>query len=480
MEDSGIANAGVLTARATLEDASGHRVLSDSYPILTHWQSIPFDLKTAADEGLKLEEVKTIGLQIESIDPAQKELINVQTDDWMCNGLQQHLFGQRLGIPGSFYVQRDGSRLQVGTVGRFEILFHDRAGIDRPWLEIFQGEKNRRVLGQPHTGLMLLDQDQFDGLSSNLHQAAIVGGEKSQNNATPPQHGWPGTQSQYTAKSVWSSAGGAIIEVKQTVGPFDHLGRASTDITWQFMIYPTGQVYVHTLWRHEAQLPTPVPVTWALSVDRSTVEPHVEQPERLLKNIYPDFLQGAVLPHQMQVGSPVHMLAKVGGGESNLYWWADAGDCRLFGVGLPEKYRAGPLDCVLLVDDAKPLEVAGCFSQYLVGPTLNMQAGVQDKTFPGDFDNDGVVEPYGFQAIRLNNGRAVFDLDPQNRPIYYPAFLISNPIGSPSLEGYRILINIDGQQMADPPRWPDGSYLLQLPWVISRPVHIEIRAIPGK
>ncbi|HUO10361.1 MAG TPA: hypothetical protein VM008_18795 [Phycisphaerae bacterium] len=36
-----------------------------------------------------------------------------------------------------------------------------------------------------------------------------------------------------------------------------------------------------------------------------------------------------------------------------------------------------------------------------------------------------------------------------------------------------MLINIDGQQFADPPQFPDGSFLLQMPYVIDRPVQVE-------
>ncbi len=483
METSGVAHGGTLLARSYIEDNAGHRFASDAYPIISHWQAVPLDIQMAQQEGVAIDQIAAVGLQIEpaNADKNNAPTINVQTDDWFCSSAQKLYTGQRLGAPGTFYVQREGTRLEVGAVHQFEMVFHDRAGIQRPWLEILQDETNQRVLGQDGSGLMLLDQDQFDALSPGLHQAAIVGGEisKTDGKPLPARRNWPGQLSQWTAQCVWSSSAGAIVEVQQTVGPFDRLGRPATNLTWRFMIYPTGQVYIHLIWRHDSDVKTPDPVTWALSLDRATIQPHVEQPERLLKDIYPEALRHAVLPHQMQVGAPLHLLAKVGGDESSLYWWADAGNCRLFGVGLPAKNRNGPLDAVLLVNKIGVLEVAGSFSQYLTGPALTMKIGKQDMNFPGDFDNDGVVEPYGFQAIRLSNGQAVFELDPQGRPIYYPAFLISNPIGSPSLDGSRILSNIDGQQIADPPHWPDGSYILQLPWVITKPVHIEVRAIPN-
>jgi len=480
MHDSAKASSGLLHARAFLEDAAGHHFESDAYPILAHWQGVPLDLLEAGQNGLALDQITAVGLHIEPAvrhERAAAPTINVQTDDWVCTSGLHTYAGQRLGAPGTFYVQRQGSRVAVGVVHKFEMVFHERAGVARPWLEIFQGPTNKCVLGQPGTGLMLLGQDQFDGLAPGLHQTAQDGHDRSAPAGTPPAQSWPGSQAHWVPQCVWSDPAGAIIEVQQTVGPFDRLGRPATELTWRFMIYPTGQVFVHAAWRHETDFLPPVPVTWALGVDRTTLAAPADVPERLLKDIYAEAARRDILPHQVQVGAPVHLAAKVGG-ESNLYWWADAGRCRYFGVGLPERHRAGPLDCLLLVREAGLLEVAGCFSQYITGPALRMKTGVQDMNFPGDLDNDGVVEPYGFQAIRLANGRAVFDLDPQGRPLYYPIFLISNPIGSPSLETSRILVNIDGQQLADPPHWPDGSYLLQLPWVITKPVHLEISAVP--
>jgi hypothetical protein len=131
---------------------------------------------------------------------------------------------------------------------------------------------------------------------------------------------------------------------------------------------------------------------------------------------------------------------------------------------------------MLLVNAPPALTQAGSFSQYLQPPRLRIRQGELDRNFPGDTDNDGFVEPYGFQVIRLTNGRAAFTVFPDNRPLFYPPFLFTIPAlerAGLDLPHARLLINIDGKQFADPPQFPDGSFLLQLPYTLDRPVSIE-------
>jgi hypothetical protein len=133
-------------------------------------------------------------------------------------------------------------------------------------------------------------------------------------------------------------------------------------------------------------------------------------------------------------------------------------------------------DCMLLVNGADALLQAACFAQYLVPPKVIVRQGELDQTYPGDVDGDGFVEPYGFQAIRLANGRATFTIYPQDRPIFVPAFLFTVPAAEREaldLMHSRMLITIDGKLFADPPQFPDGSFLLQFPNEIDQPVDVE-------
>ena len=102
--------------------------------------------------------------------------------------------------------------------------------------------------------------------------------------------------------------------------------------------------------------------------------------------------------------------------------------------------------------------------------------GELDLTYPGDADGDGFVESSGFQAIRLANGRATFTIYPQGRPIYFPAFLFTVPAAewtALDLKHSRLLVTIDGKLFDDPPQFPDGGFLLQLPYEIDQPVSVE-------
>ena len=207
------------------------------------------------------------------------------------------------------------------------------------------------------------------------------------------------------------------------------------------------------------------------------------------------------MPHQMQLGSPIGMIAKTGlgvGWEKGLWWWAEGpppSGKKVFGAGISAREgaegRSGPVDCMLLVSEANALAMAGSFGQYLVPPRVKVRQGELDRNFPGDVDNDGFVDSYGFEVVRLSRGRASFVVDPRVsgqlsvasgtkdegvRPLFYPVILFTVPAverDDVDLKHSRVLVNVDGKQFEDPPQWPDGSFLLQLPYVIDRPVGVE-------
>ena len=153
--------------------------------------------------------------------------------------------------------------------------------------------------------------------------------------------------------------------------------------------------------------------------------------------------------------------------------------------------------CEILANPNGALEEAGMFSAYLTPPRVEMLKGTLERNFPGDVDNDGLVEAYGFQTIRLEKGRASFTILPEGRPIYYPVFLMTVPAEERAAyggAGKRLIINVDGKEIGggagsrnqEPgsekaggafPRWPDGSFLVQLPWVLHKTVHVEAEVV---
>jgi hypothetical protein len=251
-------------------------------------------------------------------------------------------------------------------------------------------------------------------------------------------------------------------------------------------------------------MPLAPPVSWVLAVDNGAVDRATgarqdANAERLLAEVYPvavrDGLQTA-LPHRMQTGNPVALIGRTATANGSLakdaWWWAtarlagqggggaaDGGDRRLklMGVGLGSaQAAANAADCMLLVNTPNALMKAAAFGQYLVPPKVLCRQGEVDRNFPGDADNDGFVESYGFQVVRLASGRATFTIYPQGRPIFYPTYLFTVPAverESLDLAHSRVLINIDGKQFADPPQFPDGSFLLQVPFVLDKPVTVE-------
>ncbi|HUO10363.1 MAG TPA: hypothetical protein VM008_18805 [Phycisphaerae bacterium] len=478
-----------------LVDDEGKRVQGDAYAVTSKWRAAPLDLKTASEEGLDVARVVEIGLQFVRGRAAAgegegKEPLEVQTDTWAAESDAHVYIGNKLGKVKTFYVQREGTRLEVGMVGQYEVDFFQRAGTQRPWFTVRQ--KGDLALGQPGTGLMLLDQDQYDALNegggAGVRQDAYAEGFES--GGKMPSASWPigsgGVErsTEWTWECAWTTPVAAIVEVRQEVGPFDALGQAAAELKWRFMIYQWGEVFVHVEWvkGSGANAPSGGPITWALVLDRAESGPKDAVAARLLDAIYPASVHEGLttaLPDRMQKGAAVAMIAKTGGAGRN--WWWSAGTAgggkRVFGVGVTQQNGGGgPLDCMLLVNAPTALMQAGSFSQYLVPPKVKVRQGELDRNFPGDVDNDGLVEPYGFQVIRLANGRTSFTLYPQERPLFYPPYLFTVPAverEADDVKGSHMLINIDGQQFADPPQFPDGSFLLQMPYVIDRPVQVE-------
>jgi hypothetical protein len=261
------------------------------------------------------------------------------------------------------------------------------------------------------------------------------------------------------------------------------------------MIYQWGQAYVSAEWSRSDELTVSEPVSWAFmqndnrrDAGRPLGAPDPAGQHRLLEEIYPPVLRqgfATALPHRMQTDAPIAMIARTSA-RKDTFWWASgrmseasAEFRRYFGAGLlPSSSAAGRkrAACMLLVSGADAVVQAACFGQYLAPPKAIARQGELDLTDPGDADSDGFVESYGFQAIRLANGRATFRIYPQERPIFFPAYLFTVPAAEREtldLKNSRMLVTIDGKLYADPPQFPDGSFLLQIPHVIDQPADVE-------
>ncbi len=464
-----------LLAAVVIVDADEHLAIGDMTPLDGTWRRLLLDLNGVTD--IDLSRITQIGIKIEYAEDATRQA-TLATDHWVAQQSQKSYVGQRYGMSRSFYVQRNGLRLHVGQVDRFEMTFIQCSGTKRAWLEMTQGAERQMVMGQPHTGLMLLGQEQFDALGRSIRQVPMA--DKPEDPvpepfATVPQFSWPAAVSSYEWSVVWSSSVAAMVDVKQTAGWADDLGRAPAVITWRFMIYATGQVYVQADWHTESASKLPDPVTIALCLKRPDAAGAQNILKPLLHEIYADSAKRKYFPHEFQSGNPVVMLAKVNETEPDIYWRADAGEYRLFGVGLPQAERRGPVNCMMLVNSPTQVDTAAAFANYLRPPQLRIKLGRQERTFPGDRDNDGLVEAYGFLVIRMAPDQVWFTIDPQNRPVYYPAILICPGVKDAGKR--KLLVNLEGRQFSELPRWPDGSYLLQIPYTLAKPVNLEARLL---
>lgn len=467
-----------LLAAITIADDEEHTFSGDFAAVGSTWRMLQLDLRGAT--GMDVSRIVSIAIEIRYADDATRAT-EIITDGWEARQAQRSYVGQRIGAPRSFYVQRNGLRLHVGQVGRFEITFVQCSGAERAWLEITQGDDRHMVVGQPHTGLMLLGQDQLDALGRSIRQTPMPATPEEptlEPFASIPEHPWPGVISSYEWNLAWYSSVAALVEVKQTAGWADELGRPLATATWHFMIYSTGQIYVQAEWRSDSdESKLSPPVTIALGLNRSVTQTAPTGLQPLLRQLYANSERREFFPHEFQAGNPVAMLAKVNESEKDLYWRAEAGAYRYFGVGIPVADRKGPITCMLLTNLPSMLDQAAAFATYLSPAKIQAKMGQQDRTFPGDRDNDGLVEPYGFQVVRLSQDMAWFTLDPQNRPAYHPAILLSPGKPKPS---DKLIVNLDGQQFTDLPRWPDGSFLLLIPYTLAKPVRIEARLVGGE
>jgi hypothetical protein len=477
-----------LAAAVVVEDSHGNRFVGDFYPVTGKWFTVPLDLNYAAEHSaVDLQAITTVGVALR---PGGKVPVEVMTDSWMLSASKRAYWPIPVGAGSpaakGFYVRREGGALRIGQSEQWQMTFYKRAGQERGWLEVTRGKGAQVVMGQQGTGLMILDQEAWDGLEKGVARTpmtaeAIAG--LGQGRA--PGYAWPGSvgdTSTWDWRVAWTSPVAVQVDVKQTSGAVDELGRPAVVIDWKFTVYRSGQVYVHASWTRQGGS-TPDPVSWALILSKAAVNMPQKTPERLLTALYPPNYRAETMPHQMQVGNPVAMIAKSDPGERDLWWWTEVGDKRIFGVGLPKGIREkGPVDCLLIVsdltvNDPNSLAEAATFSQYLQPPTLKFRMGELDRSFPGDRDNDGMAEAYGFQTIRMAHGRAVFTIVPGERPLVSPAFLLTVPPGEKEavdLKHSHVLINVDGKQFEDPPQWPDGSFLWQYPGVLTRSVVVEV------
>jgi len=477
--------AGQIRARDFVIDKRGKVYAGDWYPLYAQWFAITLDLASAAEAGVDLDDAGVVGVEFSTagMDAPAPAGVEVYTDTWELTANNHAYVGLRLGVSRTFYVERQGTRVSVGQVGRFEMTFmkrsNDPSAPPRAWMEVRQGEKGDLVLGQPGTGLAMLDQDQVDRLGDRLLREDGTADATSKPTAEPGNLSpWPGTFSTFEWAVAWSSPVAALVEVRQTSGPFDRLGRPAVDAMWRFMIYRTGEVFVSVTWQVAGKVTDPAAV--ALMLDRSAIAAGAEAPKDFLRGFYPPGWAQKVLPHEMQNGAAVAMFAKTMDAKES-WWQACTKTQHVFGVTIPKKMHAGPVACMLLINSPTALDQVSAFSSYLSPAGATMKIGTLDTTFPGDYDNDSLVESYGFQTIRMTDGRAWFTLEPGERPIFYPTLLLTIPAVERErmdLTKFNLLINVDGQQVVNPPRWPDGSFLVQLPYIVSKPVRVEATLTP--
>lgn len=456
------AHTGSVTAAAVLVDETGRQTVGDAYPLSTRWEEASLDLRRAGVE-VDLRRIVAAGVRLARTGEADTPLA-VLTDTWTAAAGERTYVGRADGAAGTFHVRRGGGQLTVETHGAFTLTFHNRGSVDgraAPWLELRKG--GQQLMGQAGTGLMLLDQAAYEALGP-VDRPAI---QKLRVAPAPPRP-YPGSLSTAQWNVVWATEAGALVEVKQVAGPYDGLGRPAWAYTWRFMIHPSGQVYVQLTSHREGNAEVLPPMSIALAYVGDSAFPNT-----------PD-----IHPVSWQQASPVAMLPKFPGDNANLWWaarakGADDQTLTVFGAALPFDMRQGALQCLLNVDDRSALDA---LANYAMPVMPAVTSGALDRTYPGDRDNDGFVDAYGFYAMRLTNGRGAWSIGPQGKfRLGHPLFLVTLPPEDrvrTDLAAHDLMIAVDGKALTGIPRFTDGGFLVRLPWTIARPVQVEARLVP--
>jgi hypothetical protein len=492
---------GQCAARLRILDADGHAATGDNYPVLSTWQPLALDLREASAHDVDLSRIARISLILEPMTGSPLPLA-IKTDAWTAESNAHTYLYASPGTARNFFVESRGERIHVGRVGQYEVVIANQGGVPAgvPWMQVLSGSSRREILGSANTGLYLLDPKFLtDGPPRNTSADSQTPRVNARSLSTMRQWAWPASLSSVPPslhwQVVWTSPVAAIIEGRQEAGGFDLLGEPLIAANWRLMIYQGGQIFVNVRWNQIGQnndTTLAKPVSWALLAEsKSNATGAAVDSPGTLEAIYPaTFRQDlpTALPHEMQTHLPIGMIAPSSRQKDNFWWTRDAlPETRwIFGAGLPPRGEnggnspGGEATCMLLVDSPDARTMAASFGQYLVPPKIVVNQGQLDRNFPGDADNDGFVESYGFQVVRLANGRATFTIYPQERPLIDPPILFTVPASEREaldVKHSHLLVNIDGKQFTNPPVFPDGSFLLQVPYVLDRPVNVEVRLV---
>ncbi len=430
---------------------------SRTVPVHAGWNLVRLDLAAAGD-WINLADVRAMIWRA----PQSAAPIDLYIDDLIIADNTQPILGENAG-PGEFHVYTRGRRLYVSVNERFALALADgqivgwRSGGDDnladpdglgPW-PVPLGEDWRKA---PATALAYDDPQIFaDWGTSVATTQRIV-------EATPFR---------VIVAGQWRFVSGdAPPRAEAAAGP-DAAGHA-----WQYVIYPSGAVYVLAESRAPAAGWRAAHLGYAVAVDGRRSFRRIDAPAVDADTEAARFV----------------LMSRTGSGRADLLWaWPRATQfsCDRELASTDERRAAvivGDIATAPIVQtahllrfwptdiDAAP-EAASLASDYRTPATLTLTAGHLVTDVPGDLDRDGFNESEGTYELAQDGDALRYDLVCGPSLRYEPVFRVHNTAGR------RCWVYARGRLVTDTGRDVDDNLLFRLGRVVN-PVTIEVHTTP--
>lgn len=414
------------------------------------WNLIRLDLATAGD-WINLADVRALVWRA----PQLTAPLDLYVDDIIIADNAQHILGEQAG-PGELYVLSRGRRICVGTRERFELSFADgqivawRSGDDDnlvdpdglgPWPLPLAGD----WYSAPSPSIAYDDPQLFADWGTSVATAQRIV------EATPFR---------VVVAGQWRFVGGAQSLATSPAQP-DMPGH-----TWQYVIYPSGAVYVSVQSGAPATGWHGPRVGYALAIDG----------RRGFHRIDP-------APGEASTGFV--LLARAGSQRADLLWsWPRAAQFpHRHELASPDERRVAVIvgDVAtspvvhtahmfrLWPPDIEAAPEANSFAADYQNPApLGLTTGKRLTDAPGDLDHDGYSEAEGTYELVLDGSVLRFDFAPGPLLRYDAVFRVHETAGR------RCWVYARGRLVTDVGRDADDNLLFRLGHVASAPVGVEV------
>ncbi len=433
---------------------------SRMFRVTPGWNLFRLDTATIGDT-IDLADVRVLAWRI----PQSPGAVELYFDDIILADNTRHLVGENTG-PQELYVFSRGQRIHVGVRERFELAFAD--GLIVSWRE--PGGENLADIGGLGPWPVPLPAD--------WHSR----GEAPVAYDDPALFAPWGATVAATQRLIEATAFRVVLEGRwrfAAPGTPPPAGATDDDTrpghTWQYVIYPSGQMYVRVVSRAGQAGWSGPRVGYVIGLDGRRDFRCVQPPPADARGEPPTFVLAArsapkqsdllwtwprtsALGHQRELTSADERRLAVIAGD------LEAADV----VDTVHLLRLWPTDI-----DAAP-EGASFAADYQNPARLAPTAGNVMTDAPGDLDHDGYNESEGCYELSLADGVLHFDFDPGPHLRFDPVFRVHEAASR------RCWVYARGRVASDTGRDAGDNLLFRLAPVVSAPTSVEVHTrAPG-